>query len=182
MWRNIGRPWTGIWVTLPCSSASQVISEESDLNQAFKIPSDIRRPRNPNKMALKVFSKFFLRLFRNSQPLPLFNLMFNFGLWFITRDNYARSSDSLHSTQFFKLLQRNFKLLQSSFICTKFDGPFTSKRLLRIEFLSCSRFLGSKTRILRRFECMHGLAVNTFSCPRATGDSDKICFRPLDSI
>ena len=66
--------------------------------------------------------------------------------------------------------------------CTIFDGPFTCMCLLWIAFLSCSHFVCSQMRILRRFKCLHRLAFDTSRCPRATGEPNKICFGPLLSL
>ena len=70
--------------------------------RAFKSPSGVRPPPNPNPLAHKVFSDLLL-LSRNSQSLPPFYLIVHhddFGVRFVTLDNTAGRRDSLGITEF----------------------------------------------------------------------------------
>ena len=93
----------GIRVTEPCSSASHVISEDSDLYGPLKAPPvfldrELRKSRNP--MARKVFSNLFAAISQFSVSTPIFYSIVHFGVHFVTLDNNAGRSDLLGITEF----------------------------------------------------------------------------------
>ena len=88
-----------IRVTKPCSSASQVISEESDLYWPLKAPPMFVNRATKTHSTKGIFN-LFAAILQFSVSTPIFNSKVDFGVHFVTLDNYVGSSDSLSITEF----------------------------------------------------------------------------------